>query len=214
MSKIVPLTYEDRPVQFNTDGWINATEVAKRFGKEPYEWLRLPETIEYMDALAEQLGLSDPGLSRNGLVKTKRGGKAQGSWFHPKLAVPFARWLDVRFAIWCDMQIDSLIRGDWQKARREASIGYRWMSETLQLSREGEGKATNRHHYANEARLINSVIHGTFKGRDRNQLNDRELEAVVFMEGHNARLIAQGKPYDERKDALIRYAQKRLEGKP
>lgn len=29
---------------------------------------------------------------------------------HPKLAVHFARWLDVRFAVWCDMQIDKLLK--------------------------------------------------------------------------------------------------------
>lgn len=31
---------------------------------------------------------------------------------HPKLAVRFARWLDIDFEIWCDEQIDVLIRGN------------------------------------------------------------------------------------------------------
>jgi hypothetical protein len=31
---------------------------------------------------------------------------------HPKLAVVFARWLDVQFSVWCDLQIDKLLRGE------------------------------------------------------------------------------------------------------
>lgn len=27
------------------------------------------------------------------------------TYLHPKLAVFFARWLDVRFAVWCDLMI-------------------------------------------------------------------------------------------------------------
>lgn len=44
------------------------------------------------------------------LVEASRG-SGGGSWAHPKLAVFFARWLDVRFAVWCDMQIDDILHG-------------------------------------------------------------------------------------------------------
>ena len=46
-------------------------------------------------------------------VKTNRGGnrKAQGTWLHPKLAVMFSLWVNIYFAIWCDEQIDSIMRG-------------------------------------------------------------------------------------------------------
>ncbi|OKO96209.1 DNA-binding protein [Xenorhabdus eapokensis] len=49
-------------------------------------------------------------VKRTGLVKTKAGSQG-GTWLHPKLAVRFARWLSVDFEIWCDEQIDALIRG-------------------------------------------------------------------------------------------------------
>ncbi|MCY1558013.1 ORF11CD3 domain protein [compost metagenome] len=78
--------------------------MAKRFGKEPHEWLRLPETIAYMDALAKS------GIFPE-LVRTKRG-RSGGTWLHSKLAVAFARWLSPDFAIWCDLQIDALIHGE------------------------------------------------------------------------------------------------------
>ena len=29
----------------------------------------------------------------------------EGAWFHPRLAVPFARWCNPDFGVWCDIQI-------------------------------------------------------------------------------------------------------------
>jgi len=105
MNNIVSFDYEGQRVRFSGDGWVNATEAAKRFGKLPAEWLRLPDTEEYLTVLAEHLNV---GKSHN-LVRTSRG-RNGGTWLHPKLAVRFAQWLDTRFAVWCDMQIDALIR--------------------------------------------------------------------------------------------------------
>lgn len=48
-----------------------------------------------------------------GLVKTKAGAPETGggTWLHPKVAVAFSRWLNVDFAVWCDLQIDALLHG-------------------------------------------------------------------------------------------------------
>mgnify|MGYP000923730679 CR=1 FL=1 len=104
MSNVIPFRYQGQPVRFNADGWINATEAAKRFGKEPHEWLRLPETKSYLSAMAKS------GIFPE-LTRTARG-RSGGTWLHPKLAVAFARWLSADFAVWCDLQIDALIHGD------------------------------------------------------------------------------------------------------
>lgn len=34
----------------------------------------------------------------------------KGTWFHPKLAIVFARWLAPEFEIWCDEQIEELLK--------------------------------------------------------------------------------------------------------
>lgn len=107
MSNIIQFPYNGSDVRFDLNGWINATDVAKRFEKNPYEWLRLPDTITYLDALARHL---NTGKSRN-LIRTSRG-RNGGTWLHPKLAVHFSRWLDADFAVWCDMHIDAILRGD------------------------------------------------------------------------------------------------------
>lgn len=50
---IVPLNYKGEAIRFNTDGWINATDIAKRFGKRLDHWLSNAETLEYVRALDE-----------------------------------------------------------------------------------------------------------------------------------------------------------------
>lgn len=107
MNNVVPFHYQGQPVRFNSEGWINATDVAKRFGKKPAEWLRLPDTARYMDALARHLNVGESHL----LVSSTKG-RSGGTWLHPKLAVVFARWLDLEFAVWADLHIDALLRGE------------------------------------------------------------------------------------------------------
>lgn len=107
MAKLIKIDYQDATYSFNEDGWFNATIAAQKFGKKPAEWLRLPETVKYIDALCRR---AEVGKSH--FVKTRRGGdlSTQGTWLHPKLAVRFMQWLDIDVAIWCDEQIDSIIR--------------------------------------------------------------------------------------------------------
>ena len=197
-ARIIPFDYQGQAVAFNAEGWINATEAAARFGKRPVDWLRLSETRDYLEAMASALGLEGK-VSQNhfGLTRTSRGGKAPGTWLHPKLAVRFAQWLDTRFAIWCDLQIDSLLRGEskpWASARREAAIGYRAVCDAVALNCEAQGKTPQRHHFINEARLINEVITGTFAGRNRDQLSAHELEVITLAELRDTVLIGQGMP--------------------
>ena len=107
MNNVIPFHYQGRPVRFNSSGWINATDVAKRFGKRPVDWLKQEETQRYLSVLAGALNC-EPGS----LLETQRGRYQSGTWLHPKLAVAFARWLDLEFAVWADLHIDALLRGE------------------------------------------------------------------------------------------------------
>jgi len=222
-ARIIPFDYDGQPVRFNAEGWLHATEIAERFGKRLDHWLENAETLEYVRALDE---IQNPGAgpsaisnTRNsGYLKSRRGNNG-GTWLHPKLAVMFARWLDAKFAVWCDLKIDALLRGEskpWANARREAAIGYRAVCDALAINCEAKGKAPQRHHFINEARLINEVITGAFAGRNRDQLNAGELELVTLAELHDTALIGTGMPYAERKANLLGYVRslqtKHLEG--
>lgn len=85
--------YNGLPITFREDGYINMTKAAKHFGKKLSNFWRNPDTWEYLEALKAL-----PQFEGTDLFVAKRGGNLQGSWCHPKLAVFFARWLDVRFA--------------------------------------------------------------------------------------------------------------------
>ena len=210
-ARIIPFDYEGQAVRFNADGWLHATEIAERFGKEPAQWLRLDSTKEYIERLSERMDKSNMGKSHITLVKTRRGNTStSGTWLHPKLAVKFARWLSVDFEIWCDEQIDALVRGDqakWQQARQQSAVGYRGLCEALAIAHEESGKTPQRHHFINEAKLINQVITGEFAGRNRDELTAHELLLVTLIEIRDVLLIGQGKDFAARKASLLRYVQ-------
>lgn len=197
---IITRNYQENAFTYNGDGWFNATEAAKQFGKEPAQWARLPETIKYMDALERKY----VGITHS---KTKRGANG-GTWLHPKLAVRFAQWLDIDFALWCDEQIDSIIRGNTNWANsRHASIGTnKALNMILQDVRADMGKETESHHYANEAKLVNWALCGEFKGLNRNDLNGADLDLLAHLEARNAVLIGRGVVYEQRKPMLKQYA--------
>ena len=51
---ILKLDYQGLLVHADREAWFNATEIAAMFGKQPYEWLRLPETERYIQALCKR----------------------------------------------------------------------------------------------------------------------------------------------------------------
>jgi len=104
--QIITAQYGSISVLFRIDGFINATAIAKQFNKVPKDYLRTDSTKEYIKAIRHiclidenQIVISKSGSSKNG----------GGTWLHPKLVVPFARWLDASFAVWCDLQIEKIL---------------------------------------------------------------------------------------------------------
>lgn len=139
MTNVIAFEYKGQPVSFNTDGWINATEVAGRHGKRPVDWLKQEETKEYLTALGEALNC-DPGS----LLKTQRGRYHSGTWLHPKLGVRFAQWLDVRFAVWCDLHIDAVLRGELNAQQQYDQACKRLETRKEMASSQGRGLAAWR----------------------------------------------------------------------
>lgn len=104
---LIVVQYEGKGYSFREDGWFQASLAAKPFNKDCHEWLRLPETIRYLQALERRYGKIP--YVKTSRARTDRGG---GTWLHPKLAVAFARWLDIDFSLWCDEQIERILEGD------------------------------------------------------------------------------------------------------
>ena len=85
---------------------INATEMAKPFGKLAKDWLSNKSTKEFLSTLS-----AVRTIPLTGLVEIKQGGNSeQGTWMYEDVALEFARWLSPAFAIWCNDRIKELLQ--------------------------------------------------------------------------------------------------------
>ena len=104
---IIQYSYEGTPISFsNADGvMINATQMAKPFGKQVADFLKSQQTKDFIAELADMRKIITADL-----VKVVKGGnKQQGTWMHEDVAMEFARWLSPKFAIWCNDRIKELL---------------------------------------------------------------------------------------------------------
>lgn len=140
-STLITNKYDGKAFHFREDGYFNMTKAAKEFGKRIDNFFANASAQEYISALE---GLV-PGIP---LIKAQRGNGLLphvGTWGHPKLAVFFARWLDVSFAVWCDMVIDDILnkKAELTIAKPEESMALKVplsFSEALRLAAELAGK--------------------------------------------------------------------------
>lgn len=107
LSKV--FSYKGSAITFNKNGavMVNATEMAKPFGKRPVDWLQNQQSKEFIKALAEVRNSTTVDL-----VRVTKGGNDknnQGTWMHEDVALEFARWLSPAFAIWCNDRIKELL---------------------------------------------------------------------------------------------------------
>ncbi|MGH1337250.1 MAG: KilA-N domain-containing protein [Aureispira sp.] len=118
MSKITKLDYEGKTISFEfSDGnrMVNATEMAKPFGKQVGGFLRTKETKEYIGLLEDRYANLHIGQNRL-VLRVIKGGYtvkncvAQGTWMDEKLALKFASWLSSKFELWVYDRIDELLK--------------------------------------------------------------------------------------------------------
>jgi len=114
MSDIVKFDYRGENISFEfADGnrMINATEMAKPFGKPVGNFLRLGETRRYIELL--ELRYSDVNIGGNPkeVLRVVKGGEPnqQGTWMDEKLALKFAAWLSPEFELWVYDRIQELL---------------------------------------------------------------------------------------------------------
>lgn len=101
---MINLTYKGKEInQREGDGYVNATQMCQANGKLIGHWMATEDYKRYTEALSKTIGIPIVNLV---IVKTGRSG---GTWIHPKLAVKLARWISVKFELWCDEHIKTLI---------------------------------------------------------------------------------------------------------
>lgn len=106
-NSIINFDYKGSQISFNKgeNVMINATQMAKPFGKFTKDWLSNKATKEFLSTLS-----AVRTIPLTGLVEVKQGGNGeQGTWMHEDVALEFARWLSPEFAIWCNDRIKEIM---------------------------------------------------------------------------------------------------------
>jgi phage antirepressor YoqD-like protein len=99
--------YNGNNVTFKNENgvtFVNATEMAKAFGKRPQHFLSTDQTKEFLTVLGQSRNL---GFDE--LIIVTQGGNNPGTWMHEDVAIEFSRWLSPAFAIWCNDRIRELL---------------------------------------------------------------------------------------------------------
>jgi phage antirepressor YoqD-like protein len=97
--------YQGNGVTFKKVGdniMVNATEMAKPFGKLVADYLRLKATTELRQVLDSQHYGNSHNAMNQSVIVSKGGSNLTdtGTWLHQKLAIDLARWLSPEFNLW------------------------------------------------------------------------------------------------------------------
>lgn len=114
--------YNGSPITFQKGDsvMVNATEMAKPFGKRSNDFLSSKSTKELICSLSIKTG-----ISATDLVIVNQGGNNQGTWMHEDLALVFAQWLSPDFYLWCNDRIKELLTtGVTTVANDDEAIAY------------------------------------------------------------------------------------------
>ena len=221
------ITHEETPYQFRTDGWFNATAAAKKFDKLPSQWLRLPSTESYIAALVKRNETNCVKITqsskindlREAFIQTQTGDPETGggTWLHPKLAVPFARWLSDDFAVWCDEQIEHIIKeqGRWSETAKLDWITQRLNGKPSHIALQQaaykltaiNGDDMLAGMFTNFVHNVLGIVNGTRDQQDANML--RVLAAMETKVAHTIERLLKENP--EHNHTLVRWIERQIE---
>lgn len=198
------LVIAESVIHQDKDGRYSLNDLHRASGGEarhqPAFFLRVTQTKELIDAIQS--------ASTQSATKTVNGGPRRGTYACKELVYAYAMWIDAKFCLKVIRTFDAAVNGkaDHARLRHEAASTFKVMTSILAMTRADEGKETVGYHYSNEARLINSLLSGEFKGLNRDALSSSELALLAHLEERNAVLIGRGLAYDQRKSMLRQYA--------
>ena len=126
------LKYNDHAVEFEfskQNVMVNATEMAKIFGKDVPDFLILKQTEEFINECLKNQNSGFLNIEKKDDLFISK--QKSGTWMHRILALKFAAWLDPAFELWVYCTIETLLFG--RHVKREQSF-----EKTLSLQREME----------------------------------------------------------------------------
>lgn len=162
----------------------------------PKYWLKNDQTHELVAELEK--GGIPPIVAKQGL----------GTYVCKELVYAYAMWISPAFHLKVIRTFDQVTQGgiDWKFLRSAAASTTKVANDILKLARQEAGKDTQHYHYSNEARMINSILSGEYRGLNRDGLDADQLALLTHLQERNAVLIGRGLSYQQRKTMLPQYA--------
>jgi len=107
---ILKFTYQETEIDFlqsSSSIMVNATEMAKLFGKRVDVFLKSDHAQAFIEALKlTPYGGSFDSLADADIIKSRSGSR---TYFHRLLALKFAAWLSPEFEVWVYSTIDHIL---------------------------------------------------------------------------------------------------------
>jgi hypothetical protein len=166
------LTFRDHQISQRTDGFVNATQMAKANDARLDNYFASPETQKYLKALQESIKLESSELVE--LVIVAGFGADKATWMHPLAAIHFAQWISAEFHVWCNRHIKTLIESGETKLEQDLSA----RSECGMLIGSAIESCIDAK-LAKELQLIFSYFHGMQATIDRQQAETQQLKQTV-----------------------------------
>lgn len=199
--------------QRNTDGYFNATlllELANSNSEKKRRFADFWEndgTQTFMEELARNLNVEKKAHLKNylptDLYETKRG-RGGCTWMHPYLFVKFAMWLSPKF----EVQVIKWVYDNLIDFRNQAGDYYKELCSAI-MSRYKtyyRGEKPSPLIFSNEAKFLNSLVTGIFKGIERNELSECQLDLLNNLQKLDIDMIEKGMGKAERHESLRNYA--------
>lgn len=129
--------YGDNPITFalekNNGMMVNATQMAKIFNKDLFQFTKSESTKNFIDACLKPANAGLLGIRNEADLITSR--QKSGTFMHRVLALKFASWLSPDFELWVYTTIESILYG--KLVKRDISL-----EESFKLSNEKKGLET------------------------------------------------------------------------
>lgn len=123
--------FEENPITFalekNNGMMINATEMAKAFNRDLYQFTKSEDTKHFIESCLKPANAGLLGIVNDSDLIVSR--QKAGTWMHRVLALKFAAWLSSDFEVWVYSTIENLLFG--KHVQREQSF-----ERTLKFQKE------------------------------------------------------------------------------
>ena len=103
------LIYQGSSIAFeriNGELMVNATQMARPFGKIPADWLKTQQAKDLLKAFSDMKNIGSADLQ---IVRKGGDPQKQGTWLREDVALCLAQWLSPEFYVLCNMKLKELL---------------------------------------------------------------------------------------------------------